>query len=278
MSTTPRKAPNGRRTLLFAVLFGLVAAGLAVYAVSLARPTEAAPIRMAAVVVPKQAIPARTTIRAEMVEVRQIPADSRHIDAMENVGDVLGKVSRQALVPGEQLLNARLINERTESGLAFVIPAGRRAVSIEVSETIGAGGLILPGDRVDVLGVCKARVEASAPTGGSSANGNTSSARSSGEVGKGVIVLQNIPVVAVAQHIEGDDNRSALDRANPSSRAGNAEQAKAKSATLAVTTAEAQRLVLYDEMCTLRLALRPESDNAVVEVRVEELTYDTIRP
>jgi pilus assembly protein CpaB len=281
-------ASTGRRTLLFAVVFGLLAAGFAVYAVQLARPTEAAAAELGTVIVIKQPVQARQTLTREMLEERRMPLDARHAQAATSMADVVGKVPRQAMVVGEQVLTTKLFSQRTESGLAFMIPPGKRGVSVEVTEVIGSGGLIIPGDRVDVIGVCKTRYEAppaaaATPASSQPAQANRDGAAgprpTSGDIGKAALVLQNITVVAVAQRLEGAQEAD-LARQATSTRPGTGddEQPKARSVTLAVAPAEGQRLVLYAEMCNLRLALRAADDNTIVEVRSEELFYDLIRP
>lgn len=281
---------TGRRTLLFAVVFGLLAAGFAVWAVQLARPTEAAAIEMGSVVVARAPIALRTTITRDMLEERKMPLETRHPQAVTAASEVVGKVARQSLVAGEQLLSTKLFAQRTESGLAFMIPSGKRGVSVEVTEIIGSGGLIVPGDRVDVIGICKTRWEAPAQTGtatSTAANANRDGGAagasvpraSSGEIGKAATVLQNITVMAVAQKLEGEEEADLARAATNRPGATNAtEQPKARSVTLAVAPVEGQRLVLYAEMCNLRLALRAADDFAVVDVRTEELYYDSIRP
>jgi pilus assembly protein CpaB len=66
------------------------------------------------------------------------------------VEQLSGSIARAAFVIGEPIREAKLI--KGGSGfMAAILPAGLRAVSTEISAETGAGGFILPNDRVDVL-------------------------------------------------------------------------------------------------------------------------------
>src|SRR5207249_4525064 len=89
---------------------------------------------------------------------------------------------------GEQVLSTKFFARKEDSGLAFQIQPGKRAVSVYVSEVITAGGLINPGDYVDVIGLF-----GGLPGSGAAAPSQDFSS----------VVLQNIEVLAVAQSIQG---------------------------------------------------------------------------
>lgn len=231
-----------------------------------AKPVETAPVVVAAA-----AIPARTLITAEMVRVQQIPVEARHPAAARAANDVVGKVSRSDLTAGEPVLNTRLFLDREESGLAFLVPPDKRAVSVGFTEVIGSGGLIQPSDRVDVIGVFEVKA-------GDQISG-TVERRDNESTYVSTMVLQNVEVLAVAQRIEGQDTRNAAQRTAQESglfgRGGNTQAPRveaqpapqAKTATLSVTPAEALRLVLAEERGKIRLALRPANDTATAELQ-----------
>ena len=53
---------------------------------------------------------------------------------------------------GEPIREAKLIRANGAAGfMAAILPSGMRAVSTEISPETGAGGFILPNDRVDVI-------------------------------------------------------------------------------------------------------------------------------
>ncbi len=195
-----------------------------------------------------------------------MPAEARHPDAVESINVVAGRVTKVPLIAGEQVLASKLALEREDAGLALIIPAGNRAISVEVSEVSGTGGLILPGDRVDVIGVRTTRIDSTEeePVGTSS-----DVITDTNVIVRAVTPLQNVTVMAVAQALRSE-TRSADDEESD----GSQRRDIAESATLSVSPVQAQRLALYSELCTLRLALRPAADEAIVEIDYEELYYD----
>jgi len=230
-------------------------------------------IETAPVVVAVKDIPQRTLITPDMVEVKQIPVQAKHPQAMSDTKDVVGKVTKLPVSAGEQVISAKFAAQRAESGLSYVIPPNKRAVSIEVSEIIGSGGLILPGDMVDVIAVFDAQKK-----------------------GKDMAtyILQDVEVLAVGQVIEGEaipqqTTQEQVAQAvsqpvaqvqpgvTPTPTVKKDEppvQPKARSVTLAVSPEEAQRLVLAEETGKLRLALRPARERTQVDL--PEATLSTI--
>lgn len=184
-------------------------------------------------------IPASSQVGESDIQVRPIELDQRHPGAAHSLADVRGKVAEQTIFAGEQVLLAKISDLAEFKRLAFKLPAGKRGVAISFDEVMGAGGLIMPGDWVDVIAVFDDDV------------------RTAKEAG---FVLQNVQVVAVARQVGGEqslgDAGSEADA--PSSAARGLQQAvQARSVTLAVTPEEAQRLVLAERFGKLKLVLRP---------------------
>lgn len=221
-----------------------------------ARPRPTVPV-----VVALEPIPARAVITSEMLRVQQLPTEARHPDAFRSAAEAVGKISRAAMTPGEQVLSSKVFLQREESGLSFAIPEGMRAVSVSVTEVIGSGGLVLPGDRVDVLGVFETKAKDEDPTYLST------------------MVLQDVEILAIAQRLEGQDTRDTQTRlaqeaqgigsgaagASPV-RAQATPLPQAKTATLAVSPSDSLRLVLAEERGKIRLALRRAKDATIAEV------------
>lgn len=270
----PTKSPpiSGRRMLAYSLAFASMAAALSWLALQQAGIVQPPPVQRVEVVTAKGDIPARTLITQDMLELRAIPEEAKLPQAVGDPRLFLNKATKQAISAGEQLLLAKVYDQRHESGLAFVIPPFKRAVSVQVSEVIGSGGLIVPGDSVDVVGICRTRV-----TPGAAPN---SAPRLSSEQGKAVLALQDLEVLAVAQQILGQDADSLMEQLNPSRGSKGRDlkpEPRAKSVTLAVTPEQALRLVLFEELCELRLALRGANDHTLVNVGPEELYYEIAR-
>ncbi|MBI4321028.1 MAG: Flp pilus assembly protein CpaB [Chloroflexi bacterium] len=274
---------RSRRGLFLALILGLIAAlGTYAYVDLNTRQIQKQP-KTATVVVARQDIPAKVRLTPNMLSTREVPLETRHPAALTSIADANGKVTGIPLTSGEQVLTTKFKSEKEEKlNLARMVPPGHRAMAVTFSEVIGSGGLIIPGDRVDVIAVFDAKT-----------------------MGKdqAVIMLQDIQVLAVAQAIEGDEempvegkittataqsvqraataaNTSSGIRAPGSSSKPEAnkqpalteEQDKAtarpqaKSATLAVTPEQAQRLALAEATGKLRLTLRAVKDGSTVDL------------
>lgn len=268
-----------RRSILilaFALVLGLSSAGLVYnYMQQMQRQTQEAEkkaleqVETVAVVVAKQDIPVRTQITDNMVEVAQYPVQAKLPQALSEIEEAVGQVTRVSIVAGEQLLPSKFGAQRGDAGLTYVIPPNKRAVSIAVSEVVTSGGLILPGDVVDVIAVFDAK-----------------------SMGKDMAtyILQGIEVLAVAQTMPGESvpETTAVQQAErnvgglagqpaPTATAKDEPKAQpqAKTVTLSVSPEEAQRLVLAEAYGKLRLALRPAKDATLVNL--PEATLSTVR-
>jgi pilus assembly protein CpaB len=249
------------------------------------RPADAEPVVVAAA-----PIPARAVITSDMLRVQQIPAAGRHPAALRSPNEVVGKIARISLTPGEQVLSTKLYLQREESGLAFFVPEGMRAVSVGFTEVIGSGGLVLPGDHVDVIGVFEVKgplLTAVLQSNGAQVNMQNDN-KPNGQTDNestfvATTVLQDLEVLAIAQRVEGEDTRDSMARvtqgdgasATAASNNGASQvrsqppaQPQAKTATLAVGPDDALRLTLAEERGRIRLALRRSKDDSVAKVAV----------
>ena len=150
---------GNRSMLLLALVAGLVAAALVFVAISNndgeSGGSTAVGGDVQSAVVAAQAIGAGDEITAEMVKVVDIPIDLVIAGGYSDADLVVGDVARVALAEGEQIVSSRIGVPTPEKGLAGVIPVGMRAVAISVQEVTAVGGLLLPGDRIDVLAAYK---------------------------------------------------------------------------------------------------------------------------
>jgi pilus assembly protein CpaB len=263
---------TNRRLMLLALFAGIVAAILIYTALS--RGSEATSgadgaASTAPAVVAKQDIPARTKITSDMVEVRQMPTDDLSELAYTDLTQVVGRVSRYPIATNEQVLSTKVVSlesaAETGDSLSYVIPEGRRGISIEVNEVVSSGGLVLPGDYVDIIGVFDVTF--------SSGDQETTEDKYFSR-----IILQNIEVLAVAQTVvdtppeagttTGTDGETTTTDAD-GQRVRNTEadpEPKASTVTLSVTPQEAQLLFLAEENGVLRLAVRPYGDATVQDI------------
>jgi len=251
------EARNSRGLLPLAVVSGLVAAVLVFVALARAgddsRPGSGAAGSTLRVVVAQQDIPARTEIGPAMLSVVEVPGSLAVNGALDSVERLVGETTRYPIAAGQQVTLAG-VGPQTKDELTNVVPKGLRALSVEVDEIRGVSGLILPGDRVDVIAVLTAEAAG---------------------VDSAVTVLQDIEVLSVGQKAqealppaEGEEGaRSAADTSASGQRPADAEpQPEARTVTLAITPEQAQELALIQESGKIWLSLRRFGDDAPVEL------------
>lgn len=88
----------------------------------------------------------------QVLKLEPWPKEKVPAGALGNLEDVEGRRSRSKFYTGEPILEAKLL-PKGENGASAIdmIPKGMRVVPIRVDAVSGASGMILPGDRVDLL-------------------------------------------------------------------------------------------------------------------------------
>src|SRR3990170_3998177 len=150
---------TNRALILLGLFLGLVSAALVVVYLSKADGGggNVSGGVVTPVVVASHDIAAGTRVTEEMLTLKPIASDAVLPGAFLKTEEVVGQVTRVPLVSGEQVIPTKVaatgiaITNVENPPLAYVIPEGMRAVSVEVSSVIGASGLIRPGDYVDVI-------------------------------------------------------------------------------------------------------------------------------
>ena len=146
--------------------------------------------------------------------------------AFHDSKNVVGRAAARRILAGEPILESHLIPKGGGTGLAAIIPKGRRAVAVRVNEIIGVAGFIKPGDLVDVIVTMEPMK------------------------GTGIItktVLQRVPVLAVGQEITRE----------------NGKPKRVSAVTLLVGPADAEKLALASRN-DIQLAMRNTLDASPV--------------
>jgi pilus assembly protein CpaB len=265
---------GGKGVLALSLVLGVATSYMVYNYVDQASQT-AKPIETVPVVTAAKDITPRTVITSEMLRVTQVPVELKLPQAISTPQQVTGKVAKLPISQGEEVLANKVFGDREESGLAFVVPEGKRAVSVAVNEVVGSGGMIIPGDFVDVVAVLD--------TEKTTALGDPRNASFGVDINahaqiKAIsqYILQNVEVLAVAQQIQGDvpppstaqKAEQALGpskNAEPPKQPANAQPA-ARTATLAVGPEEAQKLVLAESKGQIRLVLRAHGDHNTIKL------------
>jgi pilus assembly protein CpaB len=147
------------RFLLMITLLASLIAGAVQFALS-ARSVEAAPVKQAAapalaIVTAAANLPPGHMIRpgdlAELVWPQGEPPPGAIVSGSPQAQELAGSVTRRALEAGELFHAAAVIRPGERGFLSALVAPGNRAIAIAVDATTSAGGLIWPGDRVDVI-------------------------------------------------------------------------------------------------------------------------------
>lgn len=146
------------------------------------------------------------------------------------VEELAGSVARVPFLSGEPLREARLM--KSDRGfMSVILPAGMRAVAVEVKAASTAGGFILPNDRVDVI------LTRAAPKN-----------MAGGDAYVSETILANIRILAIDQQI--------------SEKSGEAAVVARETATLELAPAQAETMTQAMQLGTISLALRSIADAA----------------
>lgn len=88
----------------------------------------------------------------QLIKLEPWPKEKLPAGSIGKLEDVEGRRSRAKFYPGEPILEPKLL-PKGENGASAIdlIPKGMRVVPIRVDAVSGASGMILPGDRVDML-------------------------------------------------------------------------------------------------------------------------------
>jgi len=142
--------PNVRRLLIAFALAGIASLLLISYVQDIERRAimKGAP---ETVLVAKKDISARTIMSEDLVEYKEIPKPFIEPGAVTNVEEILGMVVITDIRKGEQITKNLLLPIATWTVLSSFVPEGYRAITIHVDEVSGVGGLLLPGDEVDIV-------------------------------------------------------------------------------------------------------------------------------
>ena len=75
----------------------------------------------------------------------------RKTDRPDAMTQLVGSIAREPLIAGEPIRDQKLVKGNGSGFMAAILPSGTRGISTEISPETGAGGFILPNDRVDVI-------------------------------------------------------------------------------------------------------------------------------
>jgi pilus assembly protein CpaB len=245
------KVKRMNRARIAVLTIAVAAGGVAAYLASGSdsRPPPAEPVaqlQTVDVLVAKADIALGQTINAEDMLWQTWPAATasstfiRRTDRPDAATQVAGSIARYSFIAGEPIREAKLIKANGSGFMAAILPSGMRAVSTEISPETGAGGFILPNDRVDVL---------------LSTREKNPDRNSSNDIAVSRILLSNIRVLAIDQAPKEKDGQNSV---------------VGKTVTLELKPEQTPILAAGRQAGTLSLALRSIADVNQAEIAGDE--------
>ena len=157
--------------------------------------------------------------------------------------EIVGEIARAPFIAGEPIREQKLVKADGSGFMAAILPSGMRAVSTEISPETGAGGFILPNDRVDVI---LSKRDKNPDRAGAPDTVNSE------------IILSNIRVLAIDQAPKEKDGQNSV---------------VGKTVTLELRPEQTETLARARQTGTLSLALRSIADVNIVESRAEDQSH-----
>ena len=187
------------------------------------------------VVVAAQSLAKGTRLDAGMVRLKPYVKEATPNNAILSVEEIKGRVLSRDISQDDPLTPDKLYPKGYEgSSLEMAVKPGMRALTVKGNKILGAGGLIAPGGRVDVLMTIPDPEDSNL------------------RITK--LILAAVPVLATGTDMEvriGKDGREELSPVD--------------TYTLEVTPNDAEKLALAAVHGTLHFALRQSGDNEIVK-------------
>jgi pilus assembly protein CpaB len=243
------KRMNRARIIVLTIAIG--AGGVAAYLASGAdkAPAPAEPVaqlQTVDVLVAKADINLGQTVTPNDMIWQSWPASTasnafiRRSDRPDATKEITGSIARSPFIAGEPIREPKLIKSNGSGFMAAILPQGMRAISTEISPETGAGGFILPNDRVDVILTRREK---------------NPDPKASGDLVIPEIILSNVRVLAIDQAPKEKDGQNTV---------------VGKTVTLELKPEQTPLLAAARQAGTLSLALRSIADVNQVEVAVED--------
>jgi pilus assembly protein CpaB len=233
--------------LIIAISAGGIAAYLASGSDNKPATTEpVAQLQTVEVLVAKADIGLGQTVTPDDVQWQSWPASTssgtfiRRSDRPDAATQLAGSIARAPFIAGEPIREAKLVKADGSGFMAAILPTGMRAISTEISPETGAGGFILPNDRVDVI--MTRRLKNPDP-------------KAAGDIVVSETILANIRVLAIDQAPKEKEGQNSV---------------VGKTATLELKPEQVPLLAQARQAGTLSLALRSIADANQVEIGSDE--------
>jgi pilus assembly protein CpaB len=233
---------NNARIVVLAIAIG--AGGIAAYLASGSsdKPAPAQPVVQLPTVdilVAKSDISLGQSVKPDDLQWQTWPAATAgsfisRASKADAIKEITGSIARSPFIAGEPIREQKLVKADGSGFMAAILPAGYRAISTEISPETGAGGFILPNDRVDVLLTKREKN----PDG------------KGADISSAEVILTNVRVLAIDQAPKEKEGSNSL---------------VGKTVTLELKPEQAETLARSRQGGSLTLALRSIADAKTVD-------------
>jgi len=240
--------------LIVAIILGVVAVVAVVSYISSIRTSveeevEKVEVLVAAQNIPKET-PVETIIAADAVTTEAIPRKYLADGVLTTLDNYEGYVTAAPINKGEQITSTKFVKPE-QIGLAFMIPSDMVAISIPVNEVIGVSNLINVGDKVNVIATFS-------PPGEEAAEETEETLAEEVVIEKEITktLLWNVEVLYIGTRIVIVEEEEAGEVLGGETKK-EIKSSDIRTATLAVTPEDSEKLVFTEETGSVWLALLP---------------------
>ena len=210
-------------------------------------------IDLTTVVVAKEDLNFGSVLRKDKLEEIQWPTQSvprgTYRTANALFAEHSNRIVTQSMKAGEPVLGGKITGPGQRASLSNMLGNGMKAVSVRVNEVIGVSGFVLPGDRVDLFLTRTI--------------GDARSQKDTEQQSYTNLLLQNIRVLAVDQTVDPNTDAPKV----------------ARTVTVEVSMADAQKVTLASEIGILSVVLRDNNSVASISdahrITVNDLNGDS---
>ncbi|MGC4033823.1 MAG: Flp pilus assembly protein CpaB [Tepidisphaeraceae bacterium] len=219
--------------LAVAIVLGLFAARIATSLVNSAPAVVVPQIATTSVAVLARDIEPGVTLSETDLIPAKLASETIPAGALTTSQQLVGKVTKIALVRGQTVTPNLLAEDGAGYGVGATLPEGMRAVTIDINDTTGVAGFVLPKSRVDLIATLQVDGKSIAKT-----------------------ILEGVQVLAVGQRI--NPVQASADGV-PQQNQGQAAP-PSRTVTLLVKPKDVEKVELAASMSRIRLVLRNGRD------------------
>lgn len=210
-----------------------------------AQETTKPEITTTKIIVAKSPLKYGTEVTADLVQEIEWPSNALPEGAITSLDQITKGAKRivlSAMSTNEPIILAKLSGKDGRASLSNMLEPGQRAVTIRVDDITGVAGFVTPGDRVDVI-LTRQKIGLTTPAQN---EGLTAALPQPTSELASEVILQNVKVLTSDQSADQSAVAATV----------------AKAVTVQVSSEDAQKVALAQQLGTLYLLLRSAGDEA----------------